>query len=182
MDPLSSNHTRVIADCTRVIESHGGGNSTPEPANRRGRSPPGKTAAKRAPGDARPEEDVDHAVRQIISRAVAPEGVIDLFAAAGLARPDISILSEEFLAEVRGMRHRNLAEDMHAACARGDALRLSEGELAFYDALETNDSADRSWATRRCGPARRNWSRPCAPTSRSTGRCARASGLSSECS
>jgi len=59
--------------------------------------------AKRAPGDARPEEELDHAVRQIISRAVAPEGVIDIFAAAGLAKPDISILSDEFLAEVRGM-------------------------------------------------------------------------------
>jgi type I restriction enzyme R subunit len=40
--------------------------------------------AKRAPGDVRPEEDLDHAVRQIIARAVAPEGVIDIFAAAGL--------------------------------------------------------------------------------------------------
>ena len=39
--------------------------------------------AKRAPGDARPEEELDYAVRQIISRAVAPEGVVDIFAAAG---------------------------------------------------------------------------------------------------
>jgi type I restriction enzyme R subunit len=152
--------------------------------------------AKRAPNDARPEEDIEHAVRQIISRAVAPEGVIDIFAAAGLAKPDISILSEEFLAEVRGMPQRNLAvellqkllkgelamrrrknvvqarsfaemleqtirryqnraieaaqvieeliglaKDMRDAHARGDALKLSEDELAFYDALETNDSA-----------------------------------------
>jgi type I restriction enzyme R subunit len=152
--------------------------------------------AKRAPGDARPEEDIEHAVRQIISRAVAPEGVIDIFAAAGLAKPDISILSEEFLAEVRGMPQRNLAvellqkllkgelatrrrknvvqarsfaemleqtirryqnraieaaqvieeliglaKEMREAHARGDALKLSEDELAFYDALETNDSA-----------------------------------------
>jgi type I restriction enzyme R subunit len=152
--------------------------------------------AKRAPGDARPEEDIEHAVRQIISRAVAPEGVIDIFAAAGLAKPDISILSEEFLAEVRGMPQRNLAvellqkllrgelatrrrknvvqarsfagmleqtirryqnraveaaqvieelialaKEMREASARGESLRLSEDELAFYDALETNDSA-----------------------------------------
>jgi len=152
--------------------------------------------AKRAPGEARPEEDLDHAVRQIISRAVAPEGVVDVFAAAGLAKPDISILSDEFLAEVRGLPHRNLAvellqkllrgelktrlrhnivqarsfaelleqtirryqnraieaaqvieelirlaKDMRAANARGEALGLSEDELAFYDALETNDSA-----------------------------------------
>jgi type I restriction enzyme, R subunit len=152
--------------------------------------------AKRAPGDARPEEEIDHAVRQIIARAVAPEGVVDIFAAAGLAKPDISILSEEFLAEVRGMPQKNvavellqkllrgeintrrrknvvqarsfaemleqtirryqnraieaaqvieeliaLAKDMRAANARGEALALSEDELAFYDALETNDSA-----------------------------------------
>jgi type I restriction enzyme R subunit len=152
--------------------------------------------AKRAPGDARPEEDIEHAVRQIISRAVSPEGVIDIFAAAGLAKPDISILSEDFLAEVRGMPQRNLAvellekllkgelatrrrknvvqarsfadmleqtirryqnraieaaqvieeliglaKDMREAHARGEALKLSEDELAFYDALETNDNA-----------------------------------------
>jgi type I restriction enzyme, R subunit len=151
---------------------------------------------KRAPGDARPEEDLDHAVRQIISRAVAPEGVVDIFAAAGLEKPDISILSDEFLAEVRGLPQRNLAvellqkllrgelatrrrknvvqarsfaemleqtirryqnraieaaqvieeliqlaKDMRAANARGEELGLSEDELAFYDALETNDSA-----------------------------------------
>ncbi|MBK7675082.1 MAG: type I restriction endonuclease subunit R [Candidatus Accumulibacter sp.] len=152
--------------------------------------------AKRAPGDSRPEEDIEQAVRQIISRAVAPEGVIDIFAAAGLAKPDISILSEEFLAEVRGMPQRNLAvellqkllkgelatrrrknvvqarsfaemleqtirryqnraieaaqvieelialaKEMREANARGEALKLTEDELAFYDALETNDSA-----------------------------------------
>ena len=152
--------------------------------------------AKRAPGDTRPEEDIEHAVRQIISRAVAPEGVIDIFAAAGLAKPDISILSEEFLADVRGMPQRNLAvellekllkgelatrrrknivqarsfaemleqtirryqnraieaaqvieeliglaKEMRESNARGERLHLSEDELAFYDALETNDSA-----------------------------------------
>jgi type I restriction enzyme, R subunit len=152
--------------------------------------------AKRAPGDARPAEELDHAVREIISRAVAPESVVDIFAAAGLAKPDLSILSEEFLTEVRGMPHRNLAvellrkllkgeisirrrknivqarsfaemleqtirryqnraieaaqvieelialaRDMREAHARGEKLNLSDEELAFYDALETNDSA-----------------------------------------
>ena len=52
--------------------------------------------AKRASTEARPEEDLDHAVRQIISRAVASEGVVGIFAAAGLEKPDISILSDEF--------------------------------------------------------------------------------------
>jgi type I restriction enzyme R subunit len=51
--------------------------------------------AKRAPGEARPAEELDHAVRQIISRAVAPEGVVDIFNAAGLEKPDISILSSK---------------------------------------------------------------------------------------
>jgi type I restriction enzyme, R subunit len=152
--------------------------------------------AKRAPGDARPEEELDHAVRQIISRAVSLEGVMDIFAAAGLDKPDISILSDEFLAEVRGLPQRNLAvellqkllkgeiktrgrknvvqarsfagmleqtlrryqnraieaaqvieelislaKDMRAAAARGEILGLTDDEMAFYDALETNDSA-----------------------------------------
>ena len=152
--------------------------------------------SKRAEGEARPEEDLDLAIRQIISRAVAPEGVMDIFAAAGLDKPDISVLSDEFLAEVQDMPHRNLAvellqkllrgevssrrrknvvqarsfaemleqtlrryqnraietaqvieeliqlaRDMREASARGERLGLSEDELAFYDALETNDSA-----------------------------------------
>ena len=152
--------------------------------------------AKRVTGGARPDEVLDHAVRRIISRAVTPEGVIDIFGAAGLEKPDISILSEEFLAEVRGLPRRNLAvellrkllqgelaarrrknvvqarsfaemlertlrryrnraveaaqvieelielaRELRAAGARGAQLGLSEDELAFYDALETNDSA-----------------------------------------
>ena len=68
--------------------------------------------AKRAPGELRPEEELDHAIRQIVSRAVAPEGVVDIFSAAGLKKPDISILSEEFLAEVRSMPQRNLAVEL----------------------------------------------------------------------
>ncbi len=67
---------------------------------------------KRAPGEAKTEEELDFAVRQIVSRAVASEGVVDIFAAAGLAKPDISILSEEFLAEVKGMPQRNLAVEL----------------------------------------------------------------------
>ncbi len=65
--------------------------------------------SKRAPGEQRTEEDLDHAIRQIVSGAIAPEGVVDLFTAAGLKKPDISILSEEFLAEVLGMPQKNLA-------------------------------------------------------------------------
>ena len=78
--------------------------------------------AKRAPSDARTEEKVDMAIRQIVSRAVASEGVVDIFAAAGLEKPDISILSEKFLAEVRGMKRRNLAVEL--------LRKLLKGELA----------------------------------------------------
>ena len=77
---------------------------------------------KRAAAVARPDEELDQAVRQIISRAVAPEGVIDIFAAAGLEKPDISILSDQFLAEVRGMPQRNLAVEL--------LQKLLKGELA----------------------------------------------------
>ena len=68
--------------------------------------------AKRAAGTGKPEEDLNHAVRQLVSRAVASEGVIDIFAAAGLEKPDISILSDEFLVEVRGLPQRNLAVEL----------------------------------------------------------------------
>ena len=78
--------------------------------------------AKRAPADARAEEDLDRAVRQLVSRAVASEGVVDIFAAAGLEKPDVSILSDEFLAEVRGMPRRNLAVEL--------LEKLLKGELA----------------------------------------------------
>ena len=53
--------------------------------------------------------DLGHAVRQIVANAVVPTEVIDVFAVAGLPKPDISILSPEFLADVRGMKHKNLA-------------------------------------------------------------------------
>ena len=151
---------------------------------------------KGTPGEQRTDEELDHAIRQIISRAVISGEVVDIFVAAGLKKPDISILSDEFLAEVRGMPQRNLAvellqkllkgeiktrlrrnvvlaksfadlleqavrkyqnraietaqvieeliglaKQMRDANQRGESLGLTEDELAFYDALETNDSA-----------------------------------------
>src|SRR6185503_20486349 len=55
---------------------------------------------------------LDWAVRQIVSRAVSSDKVIDIFDAAGLKKPDISILSEEFLAEVKQLPQRNLAVEL----------------------------------------------------------------------
>lgn len=53
--------------------------------------------------------DLSHAVRQIVANAVVPTEVVDVFAVAGLPKPDISILSPEFLSDVRSMKHKNLA-------------------------------------------------------------------------
>ena len=152
--------------------------------------------AKTTASTDRPPEELDSAIRQIISKAIVSGKVIDIFAAAGLEKPDISILSDEFLAEVKGIPHKNLAlellkkllndeikirsrtnlvesrsfsemlektlkryqnksietaqvieelielaKEMREARHRGDKLNLSEEELAFYDALEVNDSA-----------------------------------------
>ena len=152
--------------------------------------------AKAAPGERKSAEELELAIRQLVSRAIASDEVVDIFAAAGLNKPDISILSEEFLAEVRGLPQRNLAVEllrkllsgeirtrgrknlvqarsfaellenairryqnraietaqvieelielarqMREADRRGEDLGLSEDELAFYDALEVNDSA-----------------------------------------
>jgi len=152
--------------------------------------------AKGAGQQQKSEWELDHAIRQIVSSAVAPKGVIDIFEAAGLKKPDISILSDEFLAEVSGMPQKNLAvemlrkllssemrtrlkrnviqsrrfsemleatirkyqnraietakvieelieiaKQMRKDAARGVELDLTDDEVAFYDALEVNDSA-----------------------------------------
>ena len=68
--------------------------------------------AKGAAGERRSDEELDHAIRQIVSRSVASEGVVDIFEAAGLKKPDISILSDEFLADVRGLPQRNVAVEL----------------------------------------------------------------------
>ena len=58
-------------------------------------------------------EQIDAAIRQLVSRAITTEGqVIDVFTAAGLPKPDISILSDQFLAEVRGLKHQNVAAEL----------------------------------------------------------------------
>jgi len=55
------------------------------------------------------DEEVETAIRQIIDQALVSEQVIDVFDAAGIKKPDISILSEEFLLEVQNMEHKNIA-------------------------------------------------------------------------
>ena len=58
-------------------------------------------------------EQIDAAIRQLVSKAITTEGqVIDVFTAAGLPKPDIGILSDQFLAEVRGLKHKNVAAEL----------------------------------------------------------------------
>jgi len=152
--------------------------------------------SKRAPDELHADEKINRAMRQIVSQVVVSDGVIDIFSSAGLKKPEISILSEDFLKQVHALpqpdlavevlrkllkgeilnRRRkniiqaklfsemlqdtvnryqndafdtlliieqliNLANEMRDANARGEALNLSDDELAFYDALGDNDSA-----------------------------------------
>ncbi len=147
-------------------------------------------------GNGRSDAEIETTIKQIVDGAVNSEQVIDIFDAAGMQKPDISILSEEFMLEVKNMKHQNLAlellkkilndeiklrsktnlvksrallemlegsikkyqnnllstaeiiqhlidlaEDIKEADKRGQELNLSEDEMAFYDALEVNDSA-----------------------------------------
>jgi type I restriction enzyme R subunit len=143
------------------------------------------------------DEEIETAIRQIISEAITSDDVIDVFSAAGLKKPDIEILDERFLNELKNMPHKNLAaellhrllndeirirkkvnlvqskkfsemlseavqryhngmidsieflekilipmaKELREADRRGEILNLDFRELAFYDALETNDSA-----------------------------------------
>jgi type I restriction enzyme R subunit len=142
------------------------------------------------------DESYDSVIRNIVNSAIASDQVVDIFSAAGLEKPELSILSEEFLKEIEGMKYKNvaiellkkllndeikmrskhnlakskslmemldgaikryqnnllttaeiieelirIAREISAADKRGQDMGLSEDELAFYDALETNDSA-----------------------------------------
>lgn len=57
-------------------------------------------------------ETTEQAIKQLVSKAVVSEGVVDIFTAAGLEKPDISILSDEFLAEVQDLPHKNVAVEL----------------------------------------------------------------------
>ena len=147
-------------------------------------------------GSGRSDAEIETAIKQIVDSALSSEKVVDIFDAAGIAKPEISILSDEFLLEVKGMKHRNLAlellkkilndeiksraktnlvksrallemlegavkkyqnnllstaeiideliriaKEVKEADQQGERLGLSTDEVAFYNALEVNDSA-----------------------------------------
>ncbi len=75
-------------------------------------------------GERKSSESLDHAVRQLVAKAIVPEGeIIDVFSAAGLKQPDISIFSDQFLAEVRGLKYKNVAAELLAKLL-GDEIKL----------------------------------------------------------
>ena len=152
---------------------------------------------KQNPANRKTPEQIDAAVRQLVSKAITTDGqIIDIFTASGLKKPDISILDDRFLAEVRGLKHKNVAaellekllkdelkvrskrnlvqsqvfseklkktlnayhnraistievieelikvaKELDAATKRGEDMGLTDDEIAFYDALATNNSA-----------------------------------------
>jgi type I restriction enzyme R subunit len=150
-------------------------------------------------GKSKSYAEIETAIKQIINEALSSDKVVDIFDAAGVEKPEISgleVLSDEFLLEVKGMKHQNLAfellkkilsdeiktrsktnlvrsrkllemlegaikryqvnllstaeiiqeliqiaKEIKASDQRAKDLGLKEEEIAFYDALETNDSA-----------------------------------------
>lgn len=147
-------------------------------------------------GTGRSDKEIETTIKQLVDAALTSDKVIDIFDAAGIKKPDISILSDEFMQEVKGMKHQNLAFELlkrilndeiksrsrtnlvksrallemleravkkyqnnllstseiiqeliniakkvKEADAEGEKLGLTTDEVAFYNALEVNDSA-----------------------------------------
>ncbi|NWJ51047.1 MAG: type I restriction endonuclease subunit R [Bacteroidetes bacterium] len=147
-------------------------------------------------GNERSDVETETAIKQIVDEALSSDNVIDIFEAAGIQKPEISILSDEFLLEVKGMKHQNLAlellkkilneeiktrakinlvksrklldmlessikryqsnllstaeiiqeliniaKEIKESDKEAEKLGLTYDEIAFYDALEVNDSA-----------------------------------------
>lgn len=147
-------------------------------------------------GGGKSDIEVETAIKQIVDEAISSDKVMDIFEAAGMEKPDISILSDEFLLEVKGMKHQslalellkkllndeiktrsktnlvkskkllemlegaikryqnnllttaeviqeliNIAKEIKESDKEGERLGLSKDEVAFYNALEVNDSA-----------------------------------------
>ncbi len=96
--------------------------------------------AKSVPGSGQSSAERDLAVQQIVSRAVVSTEIVDILKAAGLETPDISILSDEFLAEVQGMEKKNLAMEALRKLINGEIRSQSRVNVvqtrAFSERLE----------------------------------------------
>ena len=91
-------------------------------------------------GSGKSPDEVETAIRQIVDKAVIVDGVIDIFAAAGIKKPDISILSDDFLQEIQGMKRKNLAFELLKKILNDELRTRSRKNLAqgkmFSEMLE----------------------------------------------
>ncbi len=86
--------------------------------------------SKSETGRKKTPEQLDAAIRQLVSSAIVADGqIIDVFTAAGLPRPDISILSDQFLAEVRGLKHKNVAAELLAKLLKDEVKARSRRNI-----------------------------------------------------
>lgn len=92
-------------------------------------------------GTGRPDIDIETAIKQIVDEALSSDKVIDIFDAAGIKKPEISILSEEFLLEIKEMKHQNLALELLKKILNDEIRTRSKTNLvkgkALLEMLET---------------------------------------------
>ena len=83
--------------------------------------------SKFEPSDRKSDLEIETAIKQIVDKAIVADKVIDVFDAAGIKKPDVSILSEEFLAEIKNMQHKNLALELLRKIL-GDDIKTRESQ------------------------------------------------------
>ncbi len=93
-------------------------------------------------GSGKTDEEIETTIRQVIDEALVSEKVIDVFDAAGIKKPDISILSEEFLLELKGMEHKNVALEVLKKLLNDEIKARSKknlvGSKSLMEMLETS--------------------------------------------
>jgi type I restriction enzyme R subunit len=87
------------------------------------------TIVKVSPSGGQTIEEIDLALQQLVSEAVGSQGIVDVLEQAGVKRPDISVFSDDFLAEISGMQQRNLAREMLERLLR-DEIRVRSRQNA----------------------------------------------------
>lgn len=75
------------------------------------------------------KKEIEARVNQMLERSIISEDVIDVFDSLGIKRPDVSILSEEFLDEVRHLQHKNLAVEMLRKLLEGNLKVMEKSNL-----------------------------------------------------
>lgn len=98
------------------------------------------TEVERMAQGGKTNEEIEWAIKQIVSSAIVSDAVIDVFDAAGIKKPDISILDDKFLEEIKGMEHKNLAVELLKKLLKDEIRRKSKFSLVqsklFSEKLE----------------------------------------------